>query len=511
MYEFDPERLQRLEALRAASTDPYPTGFAVTHSSRDLERIFKPEPAPAGAAPEGAAGDAAVSDEALAAAGEICFAGRILFKNEMGKAGFARLLDQDGRFQIYVRKDDVGPEGFGVWKALVLGDWVWVRGVLMRTRTGEPTLKVAEIRLAAACLTPLPDKWHGLTDPEIRQRQRYLDLFVSPESRETFRKRSQIIAYIRNFFAERRYMEVETPMMHPIPGGATARPFRTHHNALDMDLFLRVAPELYLKRLIVGGLDRVFEINRNFRNEGIDSTHNPEFTMLEFYEAFATWEHLMDMTEALIAGCVQAVCGTTAIPYQGHTLSFDGPWRRARYDDLVAEALSLPVEAVHDRDALVAAYAVRFPDAKPDELPASVAHIWERVFDICVEKTLIQPTFVTAFPVAISPLARRSDSDPRIADRFELFIAGREIANGFNELNDPVDQAARFEAQVKARAAGDQEAMHFDADYIRALCYGMPPTAGEGLGIDRLAMLLTDAASIRDVLLFPSLRAKATS
>lgn len=496
MYEFDPERLQRLEGLRAAGLDPYPTGFEVSHTSAALSALFK-------AADGGDAGD-----EALTAAGEVRFAGRILFKNEMGKAGFARLLDQEGRFQVYVRRDDVGPEGFAVWKALVLGDWVWVRGTLMRTRTGEPTLKVAEIRLAATCLTPLPDKWHGITDPEIRQRQRYLDLFVTPESRETFRVRSRIIAGIRTFFADRGYMEVETPMMHPIPGGATARPFKTHHNALDMELFLRIAPELYLKRLIVGGLDRVFEINRNFRNEGIDSTHNPEFTMLEFYEAFSTWERLMDLTEEMIRGLVAGIKGGTSLIYQGQGLEFGGAWRRARYDDLVAEALGVPVEAVYDRARLVEAYVARFPAAKVEELPASVAHLWERVFDMAVEKSLIQPTFVTAFPVEISPLARRSDADPRIADRFELFIAGREIANGFNELNDPVDQAARFEAQVKARTAGDQEAMYFDADYIRALAYGMPPTAGEGLGIDRLAMLLTDSASIRDVILFPTLRAR---
>lgn len=493
MYEFDPERLARLEAQRAEGVVPYPTGFTVTHTSRQLAEAFA----------------AATTDEALAEAGEFCFAGRLMFKNEMGKAGFGRLLDREGKFQVYVKKDEVGEAAFAAWKRLDMGDHAWVRGTLMRTRTGEPTLKALEIRLVSRCLQPLPDKWHGMSDPELRQRQRYLDLFANPETRDVFRKRARIVAYIRNFFAERDYMEVETPMMHPIPGGATARPFKTHHNALDCELFLRVAPELYLKRLIVGGLERVFEINRNFRNEGIDTTHNPEFTMLEFYQAYATWEQLMDMTEVLLAGLVDTVCGTRSVTYQGRTIDFSGPFARRSYGELVAEALGIPLEQVQDLAVLEAAFAARHPEIKPEKRPRTMGAIWETVFDLDVEKTLVNPTFVTGFPVEISPLARRSDSDPNVADRFELFIAGREIANGFNELNDPVDQAARFEEQARARTGGNPEAMFFDADYIRALCYGMPPTAGEGLGIDRLAMLLTDSASIRDVILFPTLRPQA--
>lgn len=489
MYEFDPERLARLEVLRSEGTHPYPTGFTVTHSSAQL-----------------LAGFTGADDAQLAAFGEVCFAGRVMFKNEMGKAGFARLLDRDGRFQIYVKKDEIGEAAFAIWKKLDLGDHIWVRGHLMRTRTNEPTLKVQELRLAAKCLSPLPDKWHGLSDPDVRQRQRYLDLFVSEDTRNVFKTRSKIVRYIRDFFDKRDYLEVETPMMHPIPGGATARPFVTHHNALDMQLFLRVAPELYLKRLIVGGLERVFEINRNFRNEGIDTSHNPEFTMLEFYEAWATWEQLMDMTETLISGMVESMFGGTTLNYQGKTLEFARPWRRLRYEDAIAEALNLPLTDTRDYEKLIAAFKTRHPNFNPDKLPKTVAQVWEAIFDIDVEKTLIAPTFLVGFPIEISPLSRRNDQDPDIADRFELFIAGREIANGFNELNDPVDQAARFEAQVRARAGGNHEAMYFDADYIRALCYGMPPTAGEGMGIDRLAMLLTDSASIRDVILFPTLR-----
>ena len=491
MFDFDPDRLDKIRALEAEGVRAYPSATPVAHTSEGVRAAAEGHP-----------------EEALEGLGQFEIAGRLLFKNEMGKAGFGRILDRDGRIQVYVKRDELGDAAFALWKKLDLGDVVRVEGTLMRTRTGELTLKATALRLLAKCMSSLPDKFHGLSDPELRQRQRYIDLFVNDEVRETFRRRSKIVRYIRDFFEARDYLEVETPMMHPIPGGATARPFVTHHNALDADLYLRIAPELYLKRLVVGGLERVYEINRNFRNEGIDSTHNPEFTMLEFYQAHATWKDLVDMTEALLSGLVTTVCGGTTITYQGQEISFAGPFRKVGYDALVAEATGLSADAIRDARTLRAWCVERFgADAK---VPSSVGRLWELVFDELVEKSLIQPTFVTRFPIEISPLARRNDDDPDIADRFELFIAGREIANGFTELNDPVDQAGRFEAQVKSRAAGDHEAMHFDDDYIRALTYGLPPTAGEGLGIDRLVMLLTDAASIRDVILFPTLRPRAS-
>ncbi|MDP2305337.1 MAG: lysine--tRNA ligase [Pseudomonadota bacterium] len=490
MYTFDPERLEKVHALEADGVRTYPSASPVSHTSLAVRTAAEGQP-----------------DDALVGLGRFVLAGRLLFKNEMGKAGFGRLLDRDGRVQVYVKKDEVGEPAFALWKKLDLGDIVHVEGTLMRTRTGELTVKAESIRLLTKCIASLPDKFHGIADPELRQRQRYLDLFMNDETRETFQRRSRIVRYIRNFFEARDYLEVETPMMHPIPGGATARPFVTHHNALDTELFLRIAPELYLKRLVVGGFERVFEINRNFRNEGIDSTHNPEFTMLEWYQAHATWRDLVDMTEEMLAGCAQAVCGTTEITYQGQAISLAAPFRRVGYDDLVAEATGLSMAEIRDPSTLRAWWIERHGD--DGKVPRTIGRLWEAVFDEHVEKGLIQPTFVTRFPIEISPLARRNDQEPDIADRFELFIAGREISNGFTELNDPVDQAGRFEAQVKSRTAGDQEAMHFDEDYVRALTFGLPPTAGEGLGIDRLVMLLTDSASIRDVILFPTLRPRA--
>jgi lysyl-tRNA synthetase class 2 len=485
MYTFDPDRLAKLETLRQDGVNPYPMGKAPTLYAAQAETL--------------AAG--CETPEALEALGaDFRFAGRLMFKNEMGKAGFGRVLDRTGRLQIYVRRDDVGEENFLAWKRLDLGDQIEAVGGLMRTRTGELSLKVTSLRLVAKCIRSLPDKWHGVEDPEVRRRQRYLDLFVNDEARVTFQKRSRIVRHIRNFLEARGFLEVETPMMHAIPGGATARPFQTHHNALDMELFLRVAPELYLKRLIVGGMERVFEINRNFRNEGISPRHNPEFTMMEFYQAYATWQELADLTEELIHELVVEVSGGDNLTYQGTEISFARPFRRAGYDELVAEALGVPVATVHDLAAIRAAIG--------EGAPATLGACWERVFDEKVESTLVHPTFVTRFPIEISPLARRNDAEPDIADRFELFIAGREIANAFNELADPVDQAERFLSQVRAKDAGNHEAMHFDADYIDALSFGMPPTAGEGLGIDRLVMLLTDSASIRDVILFPTLRRK---
>jgi lysyl-tRNA synthetase class 2 len=516
MYAFDDDRLDKLRTLHAEGVPAWPVGWEVLHTSEELRKAAQGlEPAP------GAEGDtpSATPPPALESLGEFRIAGRLLFKNDMGKAGFGRLLDRGGRMQIYVRREEVGEAAHALFKKLDLGDIVGVRGVLMRTRTGELTLQASELVLLTKCLRSLPDKWHGVTDPEVRQRQRYLDLLVSEEVRETFQRRSRAIRWIRDFLEARGFLEVETPMMQAIPGGATARPFVTHHNALDVDLYLRIAPELYLKRLVVGGLERVFEINRNFRNEGIDSTHNPEFTMLEFYQAHATWQDLAAMTEVMLRGVVADVCGSDVIAYQGATLAFDAPFRRLRYEDAVRDAVNGRLAAVGREDLSLAGSdtrdlaklhaAWRAGYAREVEPPASVARTWEAVFDADVEKTLVSPTFVTHFPIELSPLARRNDADPWLADRFELFIAGREIANGFNELNDPVDQAARFEAQARLRQGGDAEAMYFDEDYVTALTYGLPPTAGEGIGIDRLVMLLTDSASIRDVILFPTLRPRS--
>lgn len=509
MYEFDPTRIGKANQLAAEGIPPWPHDLAVAHTAtvvRETVEAYEGQYRLEMGLPADAPVDLAPLGE------QFVIGGRLLFKNEMGKAGFGRVLDRTERIQIYAKRDLLGEDAFALWKKLDLGDIVWVRGALMRTRTGELTVQAREIKLASKCTRSLPDKFHGMSDPEMRQRQRYVDLFVNEEARAVFLTRSRIVSYIRHFFEDRDFVEVETPMMHAIPGGATARPFITHHNALDLTLYLRVAPELYLKRLVVGGMERVFEINRNFRNEGIDQTHNPEFTMLEFYEAWQTWEGLMDRTEELVSGLAAALFGgATAVKFGDSIIEFGGPWRRSTYAELVAEALGRTddpfLEAdVHDVEKVEAAFKRRHPEFNPEQIPRSLGRLWEKIFDMDVEKTLEQPTFVTHFPIEISPLARRNDKNGELADRFELFIAGREIANGFNELNDPVDQAARFAEQARAKAGGDVEAMHFDADYIDALSFGLPPTAGEGLGIDRLVMLLTNCQSIRDVILFPTRR-----
>ncbi len=517
MYEFDPTRLAKAEQLAADGIAPWPHGFAVSHTARQIREDAEAYEAAVLAAAR-AERETPPERIDLAPLGDgFVFGGRLMFKNEMGKAGFGRVLDRTERIQIYVKKDDVGEEAFALWKKLDLGDIVWVQGGLMRTRTGELSVHVRALRLATKCVRSLPDKFHGLSDPEARQRQRYVDLFVNEESRAVFLKRSMIVSYIRRYFEADGFVEVETPMMHVIPGGATARPFVTHHNALDLDLYLRVAPELYLKRLVVGGMERVFEINRNFRNEGIDQTHNPEFTMLEFYEAWQTWEGLMERTEALVQGLVTTLFGGTTVAFEVRegetlTLEFGGQWARRSYASLIAEGLSVDgfapvtIADVSEMGSLTAAYGRKHPDFNPDHIPPTLGRFWEKIFDMDVEKHLTQPTFVTHFPIEISPLARRNDADPTLADRFELFIAGREIANGFNELNDPKDQAARFADQARLKGKDAEEAMHFDADYIDALSFGLPPTAGEGLGIDRLVMLLTNSRSIRDVILFPTRR-----
>ncbi len=438
------------------------------------------------------------------AAIQVGVAGRMMLKRVMGKASFATLQDMSGRIQIYVQNDMVGAEIHDAFKHWDLGDIVAVEGTLFRTKTGELTVKARSIRLLAKSLRPLPEKFHGLTDQEQKYRQRYVDLIMNADSRAVFVKRSQIVQSIREFFVARGYLEVETPMMHPIPGGAAARPFVTHHNALDMQLFLRIAPELYLKRLVVGGFERVFEINRNFRNEGISTRHNPEFTMLEFYESYRDYHYLMDLTEELIRSLAQTVAGTTSLTYQGETIDVG-----RKFDRLTMPQAIHQYHPEHALDQLsdVGYLRAALERHKVEVFPSDgLGMLQLKLFEQTTEDHLIQPTFIVAHPTDVSPLARANDIDPSVTDRFELFITGREIANGFSELNDPEDQAARFQAQAAAKEAGDEEAMFYDADYIRALEYGLPPTAGEGIGIDRLVMLLTDSPSIRDVILFPQMR-----
>ncbi|CAG0962671.1 partial lysyl-tRNA synthetase, class II, partial [Geobacteraceae bacterium] len=430
-------------------------------------------------------------------------AGRIIALRSFGKAAFIQLQDRKGRIQLYVRKDTVGADSFETFESFDIGDIIGATGTPFRTKTGELSLNVSEVRLLTKSFLPLPEKFHGLTDVETRYRQRYVDLIVNPEVREVFFKRSRIVNLIREFMVSHDFLEVETPMMQQIPGGATARPFVTHHNALDMELFLRIAPELYLKRLVVGGFDRVFEINRNFRNEGISVRHNPEFTMMEFYQAYATFEDLMDFTERLLSHVAQEVLGTLDFTYQGMEISFQRPWKRLTVKEAILEYGDIDAKSLDDRD-LAYAYAQRIGL----DLPSDVGYgkLITEIFEEVAEAKLIQPTFITAYPTEVSPLSRKSDKDPEIVDRFEFFCAGREMANAFSELNDPVDQKERFLGQVAQKAKGDEEAHYMDEDYIRALEYGMPPTAGEGIGIDRLVMLLTDSPSIRDVILFPQLR-----
>ncbi|WP_006787238.1 lysine--tRNA ligase [Thiorhodospira sibirica] len=435
---------------------------------------------------------------------EVCMAGRMMAKRVMGKASFAQLLDMSGRIQVFIERDTLAEGVYAAFKSWDIGDIVGVQGVLFKTKTGELSVRVATLRLLSKSLRPLPEKFHGLHDLETRYRQRYVDLIMNESVRETFRLRTRVIQFLRDYLNAQHFLEVETPMMQPIPGGAAARPFMTHHNALDMPLYLRIAPELYLKRLVVGGLERVYEINRNFRNEGLSTRHNPEFTMLEFYQAYADYADLMDLTEQMLQALSLEVLGRTAFSYQGQTIDLGQPFVRMS----VLEAVCHYNPALQASDLEHRATAAAHAKALGIEVAPEwgVGRIWLELFETTVESKLLAPTFITGYPTEVSPLARRSDHNPLLTDRFELFIGGREIANGFSELNDPEDQAERFQAQVNARQAGDAEAMHFDADYIRALEYAMPPTAGEGIGIDRLVMLLTNAPSIRDVLLFPHLR-----
>ncbi len=481
------ERRGKLAALRAKG-QAYPNDFRRDALAADLH----------------AAHDEKSNEELESLAQTVTVAGRMMLKRVMGKACFATVQDMSGRIQLYVTLDALGAEALDDFKHWDLGDIVGATGQLFKTKTGELSVKVASVRLLAKALRPLPEKFHGMTDQEQRYRQRYVDLITNAAARDVFVKRSQIVQGMREFFVRRGYLEVETPMMHPIPGGATARPFVTHHNALDMQLFLRIAPELYLKRLVVGGLERVFEINRNFRNEGISTRHNPEFTMLEFYEAYQDYNYLMDLTEELLRELAQKVLGTTTIDYQGATIELGKPFDRLTMAQAIHKYNPQYLLADLDRREFLASALAPF---KVDVFSTDgVGLLQLKLFEETTEAKLIQPTFIVQYLTDVSPLARANDADPSVTDRFELFITGRELANGFSELNDPEDQAARLQAQVDAREAGDEEAMYFDADYLRAMEYGLPPTAGEGIGIDRLVMLLTNSPSIRDVILFPQLK-----
>jgi lysyl-tRNA synthetase class 2 len=434
-------------------------------------------------------------------------AGRLMAKRVMGKASFGQLQDHSGRIQIFVQQDAIGDEGYADFKTWDVGDLVGAHGSVFKTKTGELSVRVLRIQLLAKSLRPLPEKWAGLTDTEARYRQRYVDLIMNPDVRKVFEQRTALVRFVRHYFDALGFTEVETPMLQPIPGGATARPFVTHYNALDRDVFLRIAPELFLKRLVVGGIERVYELNRNFRNEGLSTRHNPEFTMLEFYQAYADYRDFMDLVETLVRDAALAVTGGATVTYQGHACDLSAPFRRVTLTQAVLEHnAGLDGARLKDRDYLAEWTKKVGGDAKPEY---GVGKLLTEIFEKTVEAKLLDPTFITEYPTEVSPLSRRNDANPDFADRFEFFVGGREIANGFSELNDPDDQAARFRAQAAAHERGDHEAMVYDADYIRALEYGLPPTAGAGIGIDRLAMFLTDSPSIRDVLLFPQMRPEA--
>ena len=479
------ERLRKLAELELAGIDPYPARFDVHHLAADLHR------------------DHAVLSEEAGRGVQVAIAGRVLSFRSHGKATFADLQDGSGRIQIYVSRDTVGPSLYELCKKLDVGDHLGVEGSLFRTKTGEVTVRARTVQLLSKSLRPLPEKWHGLTDVETRFRQRYLDLIANRQVLDTFRRRSRLISEIRCFFDARDFLEVETPMMQPMAGGAMARPFVTHHNALHLTLYLRIAPELYLKRLVVGGFDRVYEINRNFRNEGISTQHNPEFTMLEFYQAYADYRDLMALTEELLPHLAEAVTGGQEVSYQGQRLSFAPPWPRLTLEEALVKLGGLDEGALKTDDD-VRQVATRHGVTL---LPGwGRGKVMGELFDALVERKLMQPTFIIDFPTELSPLAKAKREDPRVVQRFELFAGGMEIANAYSELNDPREQRARFLEQARGRDQGDLEAHGLDEDFLRALEYGMPPAAGEGIGIDRLAMLFTDSPSIRDVILFPLLK-----
>ncbi len=481
------QRIRKLEGLRQEGINPFPNEFKAKDTSKAIIDTC-----------------GSLTDEELHAMDRIfSVAGRIVAVRDFGKASFIQIQDRKGKIQAYVRKDLVGEPAFQLFKKIDLGDIILVEGKVFRTKTRELTIQAEALRLLVKSLRPLPEKWHGLTDVETRYRQRYVDLIVNPKVKEAFVLRTQAIQMIREFFIGRDFLEVETPMMHPIPGGATAKPFKTHHNALDMELFMRVAPELYLKRLVVGGLERVFEINRNFRNEGVSTQHNPEFTMLEFYQSYATYEDLMIMTEELFCSMVKRFHGGTKLTYGGKEIDFTPPWRRMRLKDSLIEVAGLDPAILKDpekAEAVARELGLEVKKGTPH------GRILGDLFEEKVEANLLQPTFITHYPTAISPLSRRNAEDPTVVDRFELFITGREIANGFSELNDPLDQRERFLRQIKEKFEEEDLYLRLDEDFLRALEFGMPPTAGEGIGIDRWVMILSDAPSIRDVILFPLLR-----
>lgn len=483
------QRRVKLSSLREAG-NAFPNTFRPSHLAADLH------------AENDGKEKQALADEAVS----VRVAGRMMFQRIMGKASFADLQDVSGSIQLFFHQGTLGDDAYQQFKLLDVGDILGVNGTLFITKTGELSVKVESFELLTKSLRPLPEKFHGLSDQETRYRQRYVDLMTSEETRKRFVLRTRIIAYIRTFFMEREFLEVETPMMQVIPGGAAAKPFITHHNALDMDLYLRIAPELYLKRLVVGGFDRVFEINRNFRNEGLSTRHNPEFTMLEFYWAYADYRDLMDLTEKLFRGLAGDVVGTLSIPSEkgDRSYDFEKPFARmSLFDSILAYNPDVSAEELGNLETATTIAKRLHIGVKPNW---GLGKIQTEIFEATVEEQLMDPTFITLYPTEVSPLSRRSDDNPFVTDRFELFVGGREIANGFSELNDAEDQAERFKAQVADKDAGDEEAMHYDADYVRALEYGMPPTAGEGIGIDRLVMLLTGASSIRDVVLFPHMR-----
>ncbi len=475
-------RRKKLDELRNAGIDPFGQKFERTHTAQEVLDGFT-----------------ALNEK------EVIIAGRLMAKRGHGKASFAHVQDVSGRIQIYARVDELGQEAYDLFTHLDIGDFIGAKGKVFRTQRGETSVWATEITILAKSLRPLPEKWHGLKDVELRYRQRYVDLIVNPEVKNVFITRSKVISAIRSYLDRKGFLEVETPMMQPVPGGASARPFITHHNALDIDLYLRIAPELYLKRLLVGGLEKVYELNRNFRNEGISTKHNPEFSMLELYQAYADYRDMMTLTEEMISTVAREVLGTTEIIYQGETINLNPPWRRMPMLSAVKDCTGVDFTVIeNDEDARAAAKGLGLQV----DTGATRGNIINEVFEKFVETKLIQPTFITDYPVEISPLAKRQKENPAYTYRFEAFIYAREMANAFSELNDPIDQEQRFRKQVAQRAAGDDEAHMMDEDYITALEYGMPPAGGLGIGIDRLIMLLTDSASIRDVLLFPQMKRK---
>jgi lysyl-tRNA synthetase, class II len=481
-------RVEKLKSIEALGYDPYPTEYRYNSTISQIVEESSSKSA----------------EELERNRVTVRTAGRILAHRPFGKAGFLGLADGGAKLQIYAKKDQLPDRDFQLYQLLDIGDFIGVEGALFRTRTGELTVLAKEITLLSKSLLPLPEKWHGLTDVELRYRRRYVDLVVNSDVRQVFVKRGLIIGELRRFLDERGYIEVETPILQPIPGGALARPFKTHHNALDMPLYLRVAPELYLKRLIVGGLNRVYDLNRNFRNEGISYKHNPEYTMLEFYQAYSNYHDLMDLTEELIKSVVDRVCGKRQVTYGSHTIDFDN-WTRITMTDAIVKYSDdrISREDLKSREFVERMLRSVHAEFNP-RLP--LGNLIGILFEAVAERHLIQPTIVYEHPMELSPLAKRKRDDPSIVERFELFIAGMELANAYSELNDPLDQKARFEAQIEARHFGDEEAHLMDEDYVRALSYGMPPTAGEGIGVDRLVMILTDSKSIRDVILFPHMR-----